>query len=99
MGIPNSIDASVPLDEQAVRAKAHQLWVDRGCPIGSAEADWYEAERLLREATSMPSVPTQPAASSKPRRATTSRKSPDKAKRESKPAPSRAKPRTRASKR
>jgi hypothetical protein len=38
----------VQIDEQAVRAKAHQLWIERGCPEGSAEQDWYAAQRLLR---------------------------------------------------
>ena len=35
------------LDEDAIRAKAYELWLERGSPPGSAEEDWLEAERLL----------------------------------------------------
>src|SRR5215472_7327946 len=35
--------------EEAVAKLAHQLWIDRGCPHGSAEEDWYRAESLLRQ--------------------------------------------------
>ena len=38
-------------DENAIRAKAHELWVQRGCPEGSPEVDWAAAERLLRTPT------------------------------------------------
>ena len=30
-----------------IAALAFQLWKDRGCPEGSPEVDWYEAERQL----------------------------------------------------
>ena len=48
----NRLQSGVPveLDDEAIRAKAHQLWVERGCPEGNDQQDWYEAERLLREA-------------------------------------------------
>jgi hypothetical protein len=26
---------------------AYALWGDRGCPVGSPEVDWFEAERRL----------------------------------------------------
>lgn len=42
-------DGAIQLDERAVRAKAHQLWIERGCPEGSADQDWFQAERQLRE--------------------------------------------------
>ncbi len=45
------------IDEKIIRAKAHELWVKRGSPAGSAEEDWYQAERLLRAA-----LQTQPVA-------------------------------------
>jgi hypothetical protein len=35
------------LDEDAIREKAYELWIERGCPTDSAEQDWLEAERLL----------------------------------------------------
>ena len=37
-----------PLDPTAVADLAYQRWVEKGCPQGSAEDDWFEAERNLR---------------------------------------------------
>jgi len=31
-----------------IAALAYQLWQDRGCPQGSSDEDWYEAERKLQ---------------------------------------------------
>ena len=31
----------------AVEVRAYELWVERGCPIGSPEVDWYQAVREL----------------------------------------------------
>jgi hypothetical protein len=33
--------------EQDVAELAYRRWVDRGCPQGSPEEDWFEAERDL----------------------------------------------------
>jgi hypothetical protein len=38
---------------EAIRQLAYALWQDRGCPIGSAEIDWIEAEQKLRERVSI----------------------------------------------
>jgi len=35
-------------DHEAIKALAHQLWAQRGKPIGSSEQDWFEAERQLQ---------------------------------------------------
>ena len=35
------------IEKTSVRELAYRLWVKRGKPIGSAEADWFEAERRL----------------------------------------------------
>jgi hypothetical protein len=35
------------IDRTSIRELAYNLWVKRGQPIGSAEADWFEAERQL----------------------------------------------------
>lgn len=35
-------------DGQEVADRAYQRWVERGCPQGSPEEDWFEAERELR---------------------------------------------------
>lgn len=41
---------------------AYQIWEERGRPVGSAEVDWYEAERQLQTRSSeMPFPPTGPA--------------------------------------
>jgi DUF2934 family protein len=34
-------------DYDAIGALAYELWLKRGCPIGSPEEDWFQAERLL----------------------------------------------------
>jgi hypothetical protein len=36
---------------------AFELWVARGCPVGSPDVDWFEAERQLKvKGTSEPSL-------------------------------------------
>ncbi len=39
-----------PIEESLIRDKAHELWLERGSPEGTADEDWYRAEQLLREA-------------------------------------------------
>jgi hypothetical protein len=34
-------------DYNTVGTLAYELWVKRGCPIGSPEEDWFQAERVL----------------------------------------------------
>jgi hypothetical protein len=34
-------------NEERVR-RAHRLWEERGCPIGSPEEDWFRAEEEIR---------------------------------------------------
>jgi hypothetical protein len=33
--------------QDAIENLAHRLWIERGCPNGSAEIDWLEAEEKL----------------------------------------------------
>lgn len=40
--------APEPTEEQ-IAALAKKLWEERGCPEGSPEVDWFEAEKRLRE--------------------------------------------------
>jgi hypothetical protein len=40
-------------DERDIADRAYQRWVDRGCPQGSPEEDWFEAERELRSGSSL----------------------------------------------
>jgi hypothetical protein len=34
-----------------IAALAYELWQQRGCPEGSPEQDWYEAERKVQSQT------------------------------------------------
>jgi hypothetical protein len=34
--------------EDEISALAHQMWMERGCPEGSPEEDWFRAEEKLR---------------------------------------------------
>jgi hypothetical protein len=36
------------IDETEIARRAYQLWEQRGCPTGSSESDWYQAEAELR---------------------------------------------------
>ena len=42
--IPHQTD--VP-DPSTVAARAYQLWIQRGCPDGSPDEDWFRAEQEL----------------------------------------------------
>jgi len=39
--------ARVP-DQSKISALAYQFWLERGCPLGSAEVDWLRAEEELK---------------------------------------------------
>ena len=36
--------------ENEIAAVAYQLWIDSGCPIGSDQQHWFQAEAMLRNA-------------------------------------------------
>ena len=36
------------LDEAIIADLAYRRWVERGCPEGSPDEDWFEAEKELR---------------------------------------------------
>jgi hypothetical protein len=36
-----------------VEALAYELWLQRGCPVGSDQEDWFQAEQQLRTAQSL----------------------------------------------
>jgi hypothetical protein len=38
-------------DETEIASLAHRLWLERGCPEGSPEEDWFLAERELRRSS------------------------------------------------
>ena len=35
-------------DVELIKARAYELWTERGCQHGSADEDWHQAERELR---------------------------------------------------
>jgi hypothetical protein len=35
-------------EQKSIGELAYQLWLSRGCPEGTAEQDWLDAERQLR---------------------------------------------------
>jgi hypothetical protein len=43
----SSVSTSVTRSHVDVAVLAYQLWEARGCPEGSPEIDWYEAERAI----------------------------------------------------
>jgi len=42
------IEAPVVDRHEEIEARAHELWIQRGRPIGSPEEDWFRAEEELR---------------------------------------------------
>ena len=41
-------DSAEP-DQIIIEVRAYELWTQRGCPIGSPEIDWYQAEEEIRK--------------------------------------------------
>jgi hypothetical protein len=39
------------LDHATIASRAYELWEARGCPIGSPELDWLQAEEQVRAIT------------------------------------------------
>lgn len=45
--LSEAIELQSELDIRAIEERAYQSWIERGCPMGSPEEDWYRAEREL----------------------------------------------------
>ena len=46
----NMVNSSeTPVEHETVEVLAYQLWLRRGCPVGSDQEDWYQAEADLKE--------------------------------------------------
>jgi hypothetical protein len=43
-------------DHDKIALRAHELWLKRGCPEGSAEQDWFEAAEQLRAMTNSQNI-------------------------------------------
>jgi hypothetical protein len=41
-------DSIKTVKDDQIAARAHELWQERGCPVGSPDADWFRAEEELR---------------------------------------------------
>ena len=53
LATPPAPSGSRPTRE-AIAARAYQVWMNKGCPAGTAEQDWLEAERQIRLEASRP---------------------------------------------
>src|SRR5512146_624080 len=42
--------ATVSPTENEIAALAYQLWLAKGCPVGSDQEDWFRAEAILKNA-------------------------------------------------
>jgi hypothetical protein len=43
---------------QEIEALAYRLWMERGCPIGSDQEDWFRAESILNVKNETPQETT-----------------------------------------
>jgi hypothetical protein len=41
-------DGGTPIPAEKIAMRAYEKWCQRGCPHGTDQTDWYEAERELR---------------------------------------------------
>src|SRR5436305_1585116 len=55
--LPVQPGSSESLDRSAVAARAYALWQERGCPIGSDQEDWFQAERELKSPPAATAIP------------------------------------------
>ena len=40
---------SEPPNQGEISALAYELWIQRGCPLGSPEVDWFRAKKTFAE--------------------------------------------------
>ena len=40
--------ATISPTESEIATAAYQLWLDSGCPVGSDQEDWFQAEAMLK---------------------------------------------------
>ena len=43
----NAVKSSEPFEHEQIALLAYALWEARGCPEGSPEVDWFQAEQEL----------------------------------------------------
>jgi hypothetical protein len=49
----------MPADEQKLRERAYQLWMEDGCKEGQSDQYWFQAEREIRSDRSKTTQPVQ----------------------------------------
>jgi hypothetical protein len=59
---PDSEPTATKTGGTRVASLAYELWLQRGCPIGSDQDDWFQAETILRSQSEEP-VKTRTASS------------------------------------
>jgi hypothetical protein len=58
------MNTTVAVDRSAINERAYLRWLQRGCPDGSPDFDWFEAEQdLVREHATVAADAAVPAAS------------------------------------
>jgi len=45
--LAEAVESPCVFEAREVEERAYQSWIERGCPMGSPEEDWYRAERDL----------------------------------------------------
>ena len=45
--LAEAVHAAPAIDIHDIEERAYQSWIERGCPMGSPEEDWFRAEREL----------------------------------------------------
>jgi hypothetical protein len=45
--LAGALEPPSALNAREIEERAYQSWIERGCPMGSPEEDWYRAEREL----------------------------------------------------
>jgi hypothetical protein len=54
---PAPASVMAPPSTERIAMRAYELWRERGCPHGSDQQDWYQAERELLEASQPIAMP------------------------------------------
>lgn len=57
---------------QNVRELAHELWKQRGCPIGDPITDWLKAESIINGKSTQPFQASRPTKTSRRKKVTAS---------------------------
>ncbi len=50
-----TVGSGIPQHDE-IAARAYELWQQRGCPIGSADQDWTQAEMELQHSKTLSST-------------------------------------------